>query len=64
MTGRNVCCSSAAVSPLPCCGGELGHRGSSSGWWSLAGVLFHGITHVYVRAKQLWRRLGEVVMSF
>lgn len=49
----------------PChCGGESGHKGSSSGWQSLTVVFFHGITHAYVRAKLLWRRLGEAAMSF
>lgn len=64
MAGENVCCSSAhfaAVKPI---------AGVNWGWrlflwlaeshWSV----FHVITHVYVRTKLLWRRLGEVVMGF
>ena len=65
ITGANVCCNNAAFAAVsPHCGGEPGHRGSSSSWQGLTGVFFHGITHAYVRTKLLWRRLGEAVMNF
>lgn len=47
----------------PLCGMVMDQGCRGSAFQSIAGLFFCGITHAYVRAKLLWRRLGEVLTS-